>query len=74
MSWTLPRRRVVNKRVVMNYMDLTQNRAQGTVFKQLGGPVFVETNGNQGRAFTQFLGRNYINFSSLEKVRIMLLI
>jgi hypothetical protein len=58
MLWNLPRRRIVNKRVVMNYMDITQNRAQSTIFKQLGGPVFVDTSGNQGRAFTQFVGKN----------------
>ena len=57
MSWNLPKRRKFNKKTVMNYDDLTNNRAMSTIFKQLGGPVFVDTDGNQNRAFTYFIGR-----------------
>ena len=62
MLWSLPRRRIASKRVILNYQDLMQNRAPGIIFKQLGTPVFVETDGSQARAFTHFLGRNHLPF------------
>jgi hypothetical protein len=58
MTWNVPTRNIVDKRVVLKYSDLGQNLAQSRVFTQLGGPVFIEdVSSGQGRAFTQFIGK-----------------
>lgn len=71
MSWTLPKRNKFNKRVVLNYQDLTQNRAQTVIFKQLGGPVFVTTEGHQGKSFTNFIGEKKLttNLAKQQKLQ-----
>ena len=57
MSWNVPKRNIVNRRVVIKHSDLAQNRANVSVFNQLGGLVFIEGASSQARAFTQFIGR-----------------
>ena len=63
MSWTIPKRSINNKRVTLNYQDLTLNRAQASIFKQLATPVFIETEGSQVKAFHDFLGKYLLGCS-----------
>merc|ERR1719186_1311182 len=55
MYWNVPKRDIVNKRVVIKYADISQQRAKDSIFNQLGTPVFIDGASSQARAFSAFL-------------------
>ena len=58
MLWSLPKRRIKDRRVVIKYSDISQNNAKDVICNQLGGPVFLENVESQSKAFSKFIGKN----------------
>ena len=56
MLWSLPKRRIKDRRVVMKYSDVSQNNAKDVICNQLGGPVYLENVESQSKAFSKFIG------------------
>ena len=58
MLWSLPKRRIKDRRVVIKYSDISQNNAKDVICDQLGGPVFLGNVESQSKAFSKFIGKN----------------
>ena len=57
MSWSVPARQIIEKKVHMKFSDLSKNLARDTICNQLGCAVFLEDVNNQNTAFPKFIGK-----------------